>query len=494
MEIISANTSDTAVRLGMVGIAFANRDGTVTEANGALSNWLQEGQRIAESASALLGMDEALDELCENPGQQLTLPNICLDQFQQDNFHTIKVQWDAETEQFVISTTLMEATRGSELDDLRTLRAEQYLQERLQEERQHFRTLYEHSPHLAICYNNKARMLAGSNDLKNQFFGDQPEESALHQQLTTGLIWAAMWSGERLHRHLIKVNNNNGELRQLELSGYLVTPPGMLSEEVFYSLVDVTERQESRLQMQERSGEQEAITQQLQEANSRLSRFASVAAHDLLSPLRRIATFSQIVGEEFQGPQSDSLKFALRAIQRSAERGQTLVDDVMHLTQTANSKSRLVALNPSELLKLVAKDSGLSSEQVNGHLQYVGESHLVMGDAKLLRTIYRNLLSNAIKYRNHSRSLVITHTVTDTGTGHSRIEFTDNGIGFDPELASQVFEPFKRLVGDDHPVAGTGLGLSIVQEASSAMNCRVTASSKPGVGTTIALMTRSAPA
>lgn len=491
MKLAQNRQTDPAIRLGMVGIAFADRDGVVTETNGELSDWLRVGQCIAESSTALLGMEEALDELREHPGQRLTLPNVCLDQFNQTNFHTINVQWDAHDDQFVIGTTTVEAANGSEFDDLREFRAQQYLQDRIAEERQHFRTLYEQSPHLAVCYNNKARLLAASNDLKKRFFGDDEQYSTLHKQLTEGPIWDAMWSGEKLQAHPLKATDMAGELCQLELSGYLVTPPGMLSQEVYYSLTEVTERNLYRLQMQERRDELEAAAKQLQEANKQLSRFASIAAHDLLSPLRRIATFTQILGEEFEGPQSESLSFALHAIQHSAERGQMLVDDVMHLTQTANSKCRLESINPTDLLKLVAKDSDVALEQAQGAIQFDGEDHRIMGDPKLLRTIYRNLLSNAIKFREAERPLQLSHTVSDTGTGHIRIEFKDNGIGFDPERAAQVFEPFTRLVGDDQ-ISGTGLGLAIVKEAASAMGYRVSASSLPGVGTTIALMTQTA--
>ncbi len=480
---------ESAIRLGMIGVAFANSQGIVTETAGKLSNWLKVGDCLSESSTVLLGMDEAMDELRENPGQRLTLPNICLDKYNQQNFHTIHVQWDSDNKQFVISTTTLEATNGSEFDDLREFRAQQYLQERLEEERQHFRTLYERSPHLALCYDTKGQLIAASNDLRLEFLGEAPETSTLHKQLTEGPIWSAMWAGEKLNAHPLKATDCKGDIRELELSGYLVTPPDKLSKEVYYSLADVTERNLYRLHMQERSAELEAATKQLRDSNKRLSRFASVAAHDLLSPLRRIATFTQILGEEFEGPQSESLSFALRAIQHSAERGQVLVDDVMHLTQTASRVGKLEAINPTELLKLVAKDSDLLLEHSKGCINYAGTKHYVMGDAKLLRSVYRNLLSNAIKFRDPERPLKVTHTVSDTGTGHVRIEFKDNGIGFNPEGAEQVFEPFTRLVGEDQ-VPGTGLGLSIVQEAMKAMGSQVSASSIPGVGTTIALMVK----
>lgn len=491
VDLASRPHENAAIRLGMVGVAFADSDGTVTQTHGELSDWLLVGQRIADSSSALLGMEEAMEELRQHPGQRLNLPNICLDQTNQQNFHTINVQWDPADNQFVITTTTIEAAKGSEFDNLRKLRSQRYFQDRIAEERQHFRTIYEQSPHLAVSYNNKAKLLAASNDIRKQFLGEQVEDSPLHKQLTEGPIWQAMWNGERLHAHSLKTTGADGEMRQLELSGYLVTPPDMLSQEVYYSLTDVTERNQYRLHMQERSAELESASKQLRESNTRLSQFAAIAAHDLLSPLRRIATFTQILSEEFTGPRSESLSFALRAIQHSAERGQLLVDDVMHLTQTANSASRLEILNPTDLLKEIARDSDVLLDQIEGRIDYVGKSHTIVADAKLLRTVYRNLLSNAIKFRHEDRPLHIVHTVTDTGTGCARIEFQDNGIGFEQANANKIFEPFTRLVGDDQP-SGTGLGLAIVFEALKSMNCQVTANSQLDEGTTIAVIAQMA--
>jgi len=284
-----------------------------------------------------------------------------------------------------------------------------------------------------------------------------------------------------------------GNVRQLELTGCLVTPPGMLTEEVYYSLIDVTERNQTRLAMREHSQMLETAGTQLRESNKQLSRFAARAAHDLLSPLRRIGMFTQILREEFSGPQSESLSFALNAVETSAQRGQQLVDDVMHLTQMANARPQLTLVCPSTVLREIAQDSDVQLEQAQGSIHYMGDHCKILGDEKLLRTIYRNLLSNAIKFRDNERELRIVHQVTDTGTGRTRIEFRDNGIGFDTDKAATVFEPFTRLVGEDEYV-GTGLGLSIVKEAANAMDAQLTATSQIAKGTSIALIARSEPA
>jgi signal transduction histidine kinase len=82
-----------------------------------------------------------------------------------------------------------------------------------------------------------------------------------------------------------------------------------------------------------------------------------------------------------------------------------------------------------------------------------------VGDPALIGRVFSNLFSNALKYTRGqgSRSIRVEGTM---GDGENTYTVSDNGIGFDPEQASRLFEPFRRL----HPSAkyeGTGLGLAI---------------------------------
>ena len=62
-----------------------------------------------------------------------------------------------------------------------------------------------------------------------------------------------------------------------------------------------------------------------------------------------------------------------------------------------------------------------------------------------------------------------------------RIVVQDNGIGFDPARAGQLFKPFSRLhARDDH--AGSGIGLSIVQRIVERHGGKVHADARPGQG------------
>ena len=63
----------------------------------------------------------------------------------------------------------------------------------------------------------------------------------------------------------------------------------------------------------------------------------------------------------------------------------------------------------------------------------------------------------------------------------------DNGVGFDPAYASQLFRPFQRLHATrDFP--GHGIGLASVKQIVERLGGQVRAESGPGTGATFYLV------
>ena len=64
-----------------------------------------------------------------------------------------------------------------------------------------------------------------------------------------------------------------------------------------------------------------------------------------------------------------------------------------------------------------------------------------------------------------------------------RVFVSDNGIGFDPKYAEQVFEPFQRLHGPDE-YEGSGIGLAICRKIVQRHGGQVGVETAPGAGST----------
>jgi len=106
---------------------------------------------------------------------------------------------------------------------------------------------------------------------------------------------------------------------------------------------------------------------------------------------------------------------------------------------------------------------------------------VVRGDAGLLRQVYVNLIDNARKFTRHRETPRIE--VGALSQHGERVFYVrDNGVGFDADGASRLFEPFRRLHGGRF--TGHGVGLSIVKRIVERHGGRIWADARLGEGAT----------
>jgi signal transduction histidine kinase len=100
-------------------------------------------------------------------------------------------------------------------------------------------------------------------------------------------------------------------------------------------------------------------------------------------------------------------------------------------------------------------------------------------DAVLLRQVFVNLLANALKFTRDAATPTIVVQAEHRGGGWT-VTVQDNGVGFDPQRAADLFRPFSRLHGARFE--GSGIGLTIVQRIVERHGGRVWAEGRPGAG------------
>jgi signal transduction histidine kinase len=111
----------------------------------------------------------------------------------------------------------------------------------------------------------------------------------------------------------------------------------------------------------------------------------------------------------------------------------------------------------------------------------------VWGDKQRLEQVFTNLLTNSIKFTAIGGRI----SVSGRRVGDKvEIQVTDTGVGIDPHLLQQVFEPFSQLRPKrDEALGGLGLGLSISRELVLLHAGSIEASSAgPGHGSTFTVM------
>lgn len=215
----------------------------------------------------------------------------------------------------------------------------------------------------------------------------------------------------------------------------------------------------------------------LRKSNEDLGQFAHVASHDLQAPLRTMAMYVDLFKRKY-GSQMDSAgEGLLSRVTEAAGRMQALIRDLLSLSRTGTQ------LQPrwEELSHVV----GLARTHLEAAVRETGatiESHdlpKLMIDPGPLAQVFQNLMGNAIKYRHPDRPPRIVIRAKP-GRDEWEISVSDNGSGFDPAKAAEIFSAFTRLHGGEIP--GTGIGLAICRKVIESHGGRIWATSTPGTG------------
>jgi light-regulated signal transduction histidine kinase (bacteriophytochrome) len=104
----------------------------------------------------------------------------------------------------------------------------------------------------------------------------------------------------------------------------------------------------------------------------------------------------------------------------------------------------------------------LARAEPNRHVETrIAEGVVVEGDHALLLLVLENLLGNAFKFTSKTKDARIEFGV-EGQDGALAYFVRDNGAGFDPAYANNLFGAFQRL-HTEAEFPGTGIGLATVQ-------------------------------
>ncbi|TDO18066.1 multi-sensor signal transduction histidine kinase [Mycobacterium sp. BK086] len=215
----------------------------------------------------------------------------------------------------------------------------------------------------------------------------------------------------------------------------------------------------ARAMLDEQAGE-------LRRSNAELEQFAYVASHDLQEPLRKVASFCQLLEKRY-GDQLDErgqqyIDFAVDG----AKRMQILINDLLTFSRVGRLNATQVKVNLDTVLDEAIANVSTSIEETGAEITRPQPLPRVMGDPTLLIMLWQNLVSNAVKFRRENQAPRIAITcepATGEQEGQWMFTFSDNGIGIADEFVDKVFVIFQRLHGKD-AYAGTGIGLALVKK------------------------------
>jgi signal transduction histidine kinase len=202
----------------------------------------------------------------------------------------------------------------------------------------------------------------------------------------------------------------------------------------------------------------EARAREFEQSNAELEQFAYVASHDLQEPLRKVASFCQLLQNRYSGQLDSRANQYIDYAVEAALRGQNLINGLLALSRVGRHDRDASPVSCARALSQARGD--LSSEiRSAGVVIETTDLPSVRADPSLLTSLFQNLLSNAIKFRG-DRQPLIEISAEYTGDGCWRMSVADNGIGVDPEYEDRIFGIFQRL-HDRTAYPGTGIGLAM---------------------------------
>jgi signal transduction histidine kinase len=204
----------------------------------------------------------------------------------------------------------------------------------------------------------------------------------------------------------------------------------------------------------------DAQAAELIRSNAELEQFAYVASHDLQEPLRKVASFCQLLEKRY-GDQLDErgrqyIDFAVDG----AKRLQVLINDLLTFSRVGRGHEVRTRIPLGQPLDTAISALDTAIEDQGAVIDRPDELPPVNGDATLLAMLWQNLISNGIKFAREGEPPRITITCTEAPDGMWRICVADNGIGVAPEFSDKIFIIFQRLHGRD-AYPGTGIGLAL---------------------------------
>jgi PAS domain S-box-containing protein len=239
---------------------------------------------------------------------------------------------------------------------------------------------------------------------------------------------------------------------------------------------DVSERRRAQQVLAETHEQLERSSAELRRSNEDLSQFANVASHDLRSPLNTVAIFSQLLERDF-GDQLGEGKELLAQVRSATKRMVKLIDDLLLYARVSASGTTTTEMVDAEVQLQTAVENLHSASKAAGATITHDVLPKIPAQATSLVQIFQNLIGNAIHYRGTAPPLIYV-SVADKET-EWLFSCRDNGLGIEPQFVDQIFEPFKRLHGQELP--GSGIGLAVCKRIVERYRGRIWVES-PGVG------------
>jgi PAS domain S-box-containing protein len=307
------------------------------------------------------------------------------------------------------------------------------------------------------------------------------EREALRQKLRNALTTGVA------EDYIVRIITPDGATKYVEGKTEVLTDEEGVPYKIAGTCQDVTEHHllNERLKEQNRA---------LERSNQELTAFNYIASHDLKEPVRKIKIFSNLIVDNEAEPLLPKQKETMGRIITATEHMERLIEALIVFSRTNAEQRRFEEV---DLAGVVSEIELRMKDRIDesGAMITVGKLPKICAIPFQIQQLFENLIGNALKYSKpgeapriqiHAqqvRGSAIGDPGADMHRLYHKISLSDNGIGFEQQYASKIFEVFQRLHGKES-YSGTGIGLAICKKIVENHNGFITASGQPGAGAT----------
>jgi signal transduction histidine kinase len=199
---------------------------------------------------------------------------------------------------------------------------------------------------------------------------------------------------------------------------------------------------------------------ELTRSNAELEQFAYVASHDLQEPLRKVASFCQLIEQRYEAQLDDRGKQYVAFAVDGAKRMQQLIDDLLAFSRVGRGSADQPVVAGDDVLRQALASLAEAIEESGARID-AGPLPPLRGEPALLAAVFQNLVGNALKF--HGTGPPHVAIWAERHADEWVFACADDGIGIEPEYAQRIFMIFQRLHPKD-AYAGTGIGLAMCRK------------------------------
>ena len=367
------------------------------------------------------------------------------------------------------------------------LRERQVLSERIRENENLFRSIFNTSPDgivlcdLNHCIINASNAVYQMFQVDDDINGKMQFDDLIHPEDIGKFNWfidSLLSEGRSTVFAELRVVIKNGQSFWSEQNASLLLDSNSVPKGYIIIIRDISERKLAEAQLLK-------YTEEINESNRTKDKLFSIIAHDLKSPFSALLGSSNILVQETNNTDIniDRIRQFSMIMNETASRTFSLLNNLLEWSrfQTDRIVIKPERLNLSDVIidnmqigQTIASDKNINLEFVTP-----GE-YLLVSDRAIINTIMRNLISNAIKYTPRNGHIKI---YLEKKNEMYQISVQDNGMGISEENLEMLFrlDTIQSTPGTANE-KGTGLGLRLCKDFVNLIGGKIWAESTYGYG------------